>query len=241
MSESKRLGDSSPAQALQPLRLGIWLSQSSEVPDSYGQSPCYDSGFQRVWLKRNLHFKGWNSHVHKGFSGSFESANLSRYNLSREIQKPAPRISEPPPRISETSPQSPKKPARKSRKPAPRVSESSPQSLRSQPPGVPFAGRPYWCLWTKHSFYKRSCHILLFQPILWNRYLPSEPVKTARNSPPSISDGGRIWRVWQNTPFTRACSLQPSSKPAPEFVFFKINFPNRSSYPEECFFTVLWL
>ena len=44
----------------------------------------------------------------------------------------------------------------------------------------------------------RSCHILPFQPILWNRYLPSEPVKTAKNSPPSISEGGRLWQVWSS-------------------------------------------
>ena len=41
-----------------------------------------------------------------------------------------------------------------------------------------------------------SCHILPFQPILWDKYFPSEPVKTAQNSPKSISEGGRIWRVW---------------------------------------------
>ena len=44
--------------------------------------------------------------------------------------------------------------------------------------------------------HQRSCHILPFQPILWNRYLPSEPVKTDKNSPPSISEGGRVWQVW---------------------------------------------
>ena len=27
----------------------------------YGQSPYQDSGFQGVWLKQNLNFKGWNS------------------------------------------------------------------------------------------------------------------------------------------------------------------------------------
>ena len=27
-------------------------------------------------------------------------------------------------------------------------------------------------------------------------YLPSEPVKTAKHSPKSISEGGRIWQVW---------------------------------------------
>ena len=40
-----------------------------------------------------------------------------------------------------------------------------------------------------------SCHILPFQPILRNMYLSSEPVKTAKNSPPSISAAGRLWQV----------------------------------------------
>ena len=44
-----------------------------------------------------------------------------------------------------------------------------------------------------------SCHILPFQSILWNRYLPSEPVKTPKNRPPSISEGGRLWQVWGPT------------------------------------------
>ena len=37
--------------------------------------------FQRVLLKQNLDFKGWNS---REFPRSFESTNLSRYNLGRE-------------------------------------------------------------------------------------------------------------------------------------------------------------
>ena len=40
------------------------------------------------------------------------------------------------------------------------------------------------------------CHILPFQPLLWNRCFPSKSVKSAQNSPKSISEGGRIWRVW---------------------------------------------
>ena len=32
-----------------------------------------------------LNLKGWNSHVHGGFTGKFESSNVSRDNLSREI------------------------------------------------------------------------------------------------------------------------------------------------------------
>ena len=46
---------------------------------------------------------------------------------------------------------------------------------------------------------RHSCHILPFQPTLWNSYFPSEPVKPAKNSPPSISEGGRLWQVC--TPF----------------------------------------
>ena len=40
-----------------------------------------------------------------------------------------------------------------------------------------------------------SCHILPFQPILWNKYVPPEPATTAKHSPKSISEGGRIWQV----------------------------------------------
>ena len=38
-----------------------------------------------VRLKRNLNLKGWDSHVHRGFPGRFESSNISRDNVSREI------------------------------------------------------------------------------------------------------------------------------------------------------------
>ena len=38
-----------------------------------------------VLLKHNLQFKSWNSHVHLVISRNFESTNLSRDNLSREI------------------------------------------------------------------------------------------------------------------------------------------------------------
>ena len=44
-----------------------------------------------------------------------------------------------------------------------------------------------------------SCHILPFQPILWNSYFPPEPVKPAKNSPSSISEGGRLWQVWHDS------------------------------------------
>ena len=40
-----------------------------------------------------------------------------------------------------------------------------------------------------------TCHILPFQPILWNRCFPPEPAKTAKYSHKSISEGGRIWQV----------------------------------------------
>ena len=51
----------------------------------YGQSPYWHYGFRRVWLKHNVNFKGWNSQDCRGFPGKFESSNLSRDNLSREI------------------------------------------------------------------------------------------------------------------------------------------------------------
>ena len=35
------------------------------------------------------------------------------------------------------------------------------------------------------------------QPILWNSYFPSEPAKSAKNSPPSISEGARLWQACQ--------------------------------------------
>ena len=34
---------------------------------------------------QNLNSKGWNSKAHEGFPGKFESTNLSRDNVSREI------------------------------------------------------------------------------------------------------------------------------------------------------------
>ena len=40
-----------------------------------------------------------------------------------------------------------------------------------------------------------SCHILPFQPILWNKYFPPEPANTAKRSPTSISEWGRLWQV----------------------------------------------
>ena len=38
-----------------------------------------------VLLKHNLNSKGWNSYVHAGFPAEFESSNLSRDNVGREI------------------------------------------------------------------------------------------------------------------------------------------------------------
>ena len=38
-----------------------------------------------------------------------------------------------------------------------------------------------------------GCHILPFQPILRSKYFPPEPANTAKHSPKSISEGGRIW------------------------------------------------
>ena len=45
----------------------------------------------RFWISEGLTqaesliLRGWNSHVHRGFSRSFESTNLGRNNLSREV------------------------------------------------------------------------------------------------------------------------------------------------------------
>ena len=52
------------------------------------------------------------------------------------------------------------------------------------------------------SHQEHTCHILPFQPILWNRCFPSKSVKSAQNSPNSISEGGRIWRVWRRLSMT---------------------------------------
>ena len=53
--------------------------------DPCGRSPSEDSGLRGVRLRQNLNLKGWNSHVHRKFPGSFGSTNLSRDNLSSEI------------------------------------------------------------------------------------------------------------------------------------------------------------
>ena len=59
-------------------RNGIWWN-------CYGRSLYWDSWFQRVWLNQNLNLKGWNSQAHRELLGKFESSNLSRDNLSREL------------------------------------------------------------------------------------------------------------------------------------------------------------
>ena len=42
-------------------------------------------GFRGFDSSLILMLEGWNSHVHGEFPGNFESSNLSRDNLSREI------------------------------------------------------------------------------------------------------------------------------------------------------------
>ena len=49
------------------------------------RSPCQDSGFQRVRLRHDLSFEGWNSQAHREFPGNLVSSNLRWDNLSREI------------------------------------------------------------------------------------------------------------------------------------------------------------
>ena len=41
----------------------------------------------------NLYLEGWNYHVHRGSPGNFESRNLSRDNLCKEIgRNPNPQV-----------------------------------------------------------------------------------------------------------------------------------------------------
>ena len=51
----------------------------------HSQSTYKESRFQRVRLEQNLNLKGWNSQAHSRFPEQFESTNLGRDNLSREI------------------------------------------------------------------------------------------------------------------------------------------------------------
>ena len=61
---------------------------------------------------------------------------------------------------------------------------------RTPGPGSSWQRWPTLCPGVVHG-----CHILPFQPILWSKYFPPEPAKTAKHSPKSISKGGRIWQV----------------------------------------------
>ena len=51
----------------------------------YRQSPYEHCGFRWVWLKRDHTFREWTSQAHRGFTGSFESSDVSRDDVSREI------------------------------------------------------------------------------------------------------------------------------------------------------------
>ena len=52
----------SPRRAAPPAPPAAWC----RCPWGYGQSPK-DDGSQRAWLKHNLNFNGWSSHVRRGF------------------------------------------------------------------------------------------------------------------------------------------------------------------------------
>ena len=65
------------------------------------------------------------------------------------------------------------------------------QKLTPTPRGSNFQSANVWGPGDFHS-----CHILPFQPIQWNNYFPPEPANTAKHSPKSISEEGRIWHVW---------------------------------------------
>ena len=53
----------------------------------------------------------------------------------------------------------------------------------------------YYCM-CGNTYNNHGCYILPFRPSLWNTYFPPEPANTAKHSPKSISEGGRIWQVW---------------------------------------------
>ena len=44
-----------------------------------------------IYMYMYIHDKGWNSQIHRGFPGSFDSTHLSRDNLSREIGRSEPK------------------------------------------------------------------------------------------------------------------------------------------------------
>ena len=64
---------------------------------------------------------------------------------------------------------------------------------------------------------RHSCHILPFQPILWNRHFPPEPANTAKHSPKAISEGGRIWQVRAVKPHFRNWPLVADPLKPPRF------------------------
>ena len=63
------------------------------VSNTHGRSPNWDSGFQRILPHHNINFQGWKSPVHREFSRSFESANLSLEHLSMETGRTSCRTS----------------------------------------------------------------------------------------------------------------------------------------------------
>ena len=69
----------------------------------------------------------------------------------------------------------------------------TPLSMNKWVPEQPSPWRKYY---KRKSCYGHSCHILPSQPTLWNKCFPPEPANTAKRSPKSISEGGRIWQVW---------------------------------------------
>ena len=56
--------------------LGLPPLSKGLAPRRYGQSPYWDCAFQRVCLKHNLSFKGWNSQAHRISPESLSQAIL---------------------------------------------------------------------------------------------------------------------------------------------------------------------
>ena len=77
------------------IRLALECSEHVPVrllPDLWGRlRPTFirtrNLDFRGFGPKQNLNIKGWNSHVHRESPRHFESTNLSRRNLSREIER----------------------------------------------------------------------------------------------------------------------------------------------------------
>ena len=65
---------------------GPMSAHASHGPEGGGARPI---SVLRFWIseghKQKINSKGWNSHVHREFPGSFEPRNPSRDNLNREI------------------------------------------------------------------------------------------------------------------------------------------------------------